>query len=222
MQRTTLLGRRSSEKGMTLIELTIVMLLMSIVLVIAATGLFSLQQTATRTDTTVTDEQRASTVLAQVSRDIRSAHQVTFAAFASPVVTQEIELQMNQPAGTWVEWVYTPSAATINGFNQGAQTLTRYTSTSGTGPFTVSNPTITTPVKVANGSTIPVFRYFQGNGSELATSSLSSSIQTCTTRVLVTLSVSTQRNLSGVATFQIGNDVAVTDQENQWGSLPCS
>jgi type II secretory pathway pseudopilin PulG len=206
---------------MTLIELTIVMLLMSIVLVIAATGLFSLQQTATRTDTTVTDEQQASTVLAQVSRDIRSAHQVTFAAFSSPVVTQEIELQMNQPAGTWVEWVYTPTAATINGFNQGAQSLTRYTSTSATGPFHVSNPTITTPVKVANGSTIPVFRYFQANGPELATSVLSS-IQTCATRVLVTLSVSTQKNLSGVATFQIGNDVAITDQENLWGSLPCS
>ena len=222
MHRQELLTRRKSDVGMTLIELSVVLFLMSIMLVIAGTALFSLQQTATRNDTTVTDEQQASTVLAQVSRDIRSAHQVTFVGYSSPSPTQEIELQMNQPAGTWVEWVYTPSAATVNGTTQGAHTLTRYASSSASGPFTVSNPTITTPVNVVNGSASPVFRYFQGNGSEITTIDSPSSLQTCTTRVLVSLTVGTQRNISGVATFQIGNDVAITDQDNQWGSLPCS
>lgn len=207
---------------MTLIELLIVTLVMSSVLVIAGTSLFSLQQSATRTDTLVTDEQQASTVLAQVSRDVRSAHQVTFAGFSTPTPTQGIELQMNQPTGAWVEWVYTPTAATVNGVSQAANTLTRYVSSAAAGPFQVSNPTITTPVKVVNVSTNPVFRYFQGNGSEITSIDSASSLQTCTTRVLVTLNVGTQKNIAAIATFQIGNDVAITDQETQWGTLPCS
>ena len=206
---------------MTIIELTIVMFVMAIVLTVAGTTVFSLTQTANRTNAQVTDEQEASTVLAQLSRDVRSAHQVTFTAFTSPVATQEVELQMNQPAGTWVEWVYTPTAATVNGVNQPAHTLDRFTATSASGPFGLSNPSVTTPVNVVNGSTTDVFRYFQGNGSEITTIDSTSSLQTCTTRVLVTLDVATQ-NVTAVSTFQIGDDVAITDQELQWGSLPCS
>ena len=207
---------------MTLIELTLVLLVMSIVMLIVGTTLFSLTQTASRTDTSVTDEQAASTVLAQASRDIRSAHQVSFAGFTTPVPTQEIELQMNQPPGTWVEWVYTPTATTVNGVNQSARTLSRYVGTSASGPFTLSNPTVTTPVTVVNPGTLPVFRYFQGNGSEITAIDSATSLQTCTTRVAVTLAVSTQKPISAIATFQIGNDIAITDQESQWGTLPCS
>lgn len=208
---------------MTVIELTVVLLLMSVVLGIAGTTLFSLSQTANRNDTLVTDEQEASTVLGQVSRDIRSAHQVTFVGFASPAAAQEIELQMNNPAGTWVEWIYTPTAASVNGFNQPSHTLARYSSSSATGSFRLSNPNITTPVNVVNGTTTPIFRYFQGNGAELITANVgASSLQTCTTRVLVTLDVNTSNPVTAVATFQIGDDVAITDQETQWASLPCT
>jgi len=222
MQRTALLKPRPSEAGVTLIELTVVLLLMSIVLAIAGTTLFSLTRTANRNDTLVSDEQAASTVLAQVSRDVRSAHQVTFVGFSSPAPTQEIELQMNQPAGTWVQWIYTPTAATVNGFNQPAHTLARYSSTSATGSFRLSNPDISTPVNVVNGTSTFIFRYFQGNGSEITTIDAPSSLQTCTTRVLLTIQVNTSNPVTAVATFQVGDDVAITDQEMQWGSLPCS
>jgi prepilin-type N-terminal cleavage/methylation domain-containing protein len=223
MQLPKLLKVRASvEDGMTLIELTIVLLLMSIVLAIAGTTVFSLSQTASRNDTIVTDEQAASTVLAQVSRDIRSAHQVTFAGISSPTPTRQIELQMNQPASTWVEWVYTPSATTVNGVPQAANTLARYISNSATGPFKLSNPTVTTPVNIVNGSTAYVFRYFQGNGSEITLISSPSSLQTCTTRVTVTLVVGTQLKLPGVGSFQVSDDIAITDQEAQWATLPCS
>ena len=220
MRRQELLERRTSDAGMTLIELTIVMFVMAIVLVVAGTTVFSLTQTANRTHAQVTDEQEASTVLAQLSRDIRSAHQITFVAFASPVPTMEIELQMNQPPGTWIEWVYTPTATTVNGINQPGHTLNRFAATSASGPFGLSNPTVTTPVNVVNGATTDVFRYFQGNGSEITTIDSASSLQTCTTRVLVNLQAA--QNLSAVSTFQVGADVAITDQELQWGSLPCS
>lgn len=222
MRRQPLLSRRRSESGTTLIELTIVLLVMSIMIGIAGSVLFSLSKTASRDDATVNDEQDASTVLAQVSRDIRSAHAVTFVAFSSPTTTQELELQMNQPSNTWVEWVYTPTAATVNGASQPAHTLARYVGTSSTGTFTRSAPSVSTPVNVANGTTTDLFRYFQGNGSEITTIDSVSSIETCTTRVTVTLDVATTKNLQAVPTLQLADDVAITDQEQQWATLPCS
>lgn len=222
MQRKPLLTAGPSEAGMTVIELLVVMFVMAIVLTIASTTFFSLSQTANRNNDMATDEQQASTVLLQVSRDIRSAHQVTFAAFSSPVPTEEIEMQLNQPAGTFVEWIYTPTALSINGFNQPANSLVRYSSTSATGPFTASAPEVTTPVEVANGTTTPVFRYFQGNGSEITSIDSPSSLQTCTTRVSVTLNVATEDKVPAVATFTVSDAVAITDQEAQWATLPCS
>lgn len=227
MRRQPLLRKRPTEAGTTLIELTIVLLVMSIVIGIAGSVLFSLSKTASRDDATVNDEQDASTVLAQVSRDIRSAHVITFAAFSSAtlVPADEIELQMNQPSNTWVEWVYTPSSATVNGATQPAHTLSRYVSTSSTGTFTKSAPSVSTPVNVANGASAAVFRFFAGNGSEFtntANNSVASSIQTCTTRVTVTLDVATTKSLQAVPTFQLSDDVAITDQEQQWATLPCS
>jgi prepilin-type N-terminal cleavage/methylation domain-containing protein len=222
MRRQEVLADRRPDDGMTLIELTVVLMVMAIVMSIAGSILFSLSKTASRNDAVVTDEQEASTVLAQVSRDIRSAHQVTFAAFASAAPTQEIELQMNQPSNTWVEWVYTPTAATVNGVSQPSHTLARYTSSSATGTFKESAPSVSTPVNVANGSTA-LFRYFTGSGSELvAQPGNTAGLQTCTTRVMVTLLVATEKNLTAVPTFQLTDDVAITDQEAQWSTLPCS
>jgi type II secretory pathway pseudopilin PulG len=227
MRRPALLKRRPSEAGTTLIELTIVLLVMSIMMAVAGSVLFSLSKTASRDDATVNDEQDASTVLAQVSRDIRSAHQVTFAAFSSATLVpeDEIELQMNQPSNTWVEWIYTPTATTVNGATQATHTLARYVGSSSTGTFKQSAPSVSTPVNVANGTTTPLFRFFAGNGSEFtstADDSIASSIETCTTRITVTLDVATTKNLQAVPTFQLTDDVAITDQEQQWGSLPCS
>jgi prepilin-type N-terminal cleavage/methylation domain-containing protein len=215
-------ARDRSDAGMTLVELLIALLISSIVLAIAATTLFSLSQTANRVDSRVTDEQDASTVLAQVSRDIRSSHQVTFVAFVNPAPTQELELQMNQPNGQWVEWVYTPTTTTVNGVTQSANALARYVASSASGPFSVSAPAITTPVDIANGTTTALFRYFQNNGTELIPNGNESTIQTCTTRVMVTLDVATQKNLAAVPTFRLTDDVAITDQEAQWATTPCS
>jgi prepilin-type N-terminal cleavage/methylation domain-containing protein len=219
--RQDLLTPDAADAGMTLIELAIVLLLMSIVLSIVGSMFFSLSQTASRNDTMVTDEQAASTVLAQVSRDIRSAHSVSFSPFTLPVPSQELELQMNQPSGQWVEWVYTPTAATINGTTQSAHTFARYVGTSRNGPFTRSAPVVSTPVNVANGATTPVFSYFQGDGTNITNTYSPTTIQTCATRVEVTMQVATQKNITAVPTFQIVDDVAITDQEAQWETLPC-
>ena len=215
------LSRRHSDAGMTLIELSIVMMIMAIVMAMAGAVLISLTQSATRTDARITDEQEASTVLAQVSRDIRSAHKVTFAAFSSPVPGDEIELQMNQPANTWLEWIYTPTAATVNGVAQPAHTLARYLATSPTGPFKPSAPSVATPVNVANG-TNNLFEYYYLGGQIVTNTTYTSTIETCATRVSVILQVATGKNLTAVPTFTVRDDVAITDQEAQWQTLPCS
>jgi prepilin-type N-terminal cleavage/methylation domain-containing protein len=221
-QRQELLTAEPAEAGMTLIELTIVLLIMSVVLAMAGSLLFSLAQTANRNDTMITDEQAASTVLAQISRDIRSAHAVTFAAWPPPTAvqpTQELELQMNQPQGQWVEWIYTPTAAVVNGATQTAHTLARYVSNAANGTFKRSAPVVSTPVNVVNGASYPVFQYFQGDGQQVA--STTGSIETCTTRVEVIMQVATQKNLSAVANVNLTDDVAITDQEAQWETLQC-
>jgi prepilin-type N-terminal cleavage/methylation domain-containing protein len=218
-----LLTRRSrDDAGFTLIELVVVLLVSTIVLVIAGSTLISLNNTTSRVDSMTTDEQEASTVLAQVSRDIRSAHTVTFSGFSTPNPIQELELQMNQPANTWVEWVYTPTAATVNGAHQGSNTLVRYVGSSATGTFKQSAPSVSTPVNVGNGTTIPLFQYFQVTGAQMyGTAANVGTLDACTTRVTVTLEVIPQSKESGIPSFELTDDVTITDQAALWSSTPC-
>ena len=154
---------------------------------------FSMSMTAKRNDSMVTIEQKASTVAAQMARDIRSAHAISLPGTA----VDQIVLQENDGNGgyTYVEWTYDTSA----------QTVTRYTGSASTGPFTVSSPKAT---KVTNGAT-GIFTYYNVSGGSI-NGSTNTSIVNCTARIGVQLNVAT--STIGVNTFQANEDVALTDQ----------
>lgn len=78
------------HSGFTLIEVLVVLLITTIIATIAGNALISLSSTASRTDSMVQEEQTASTVLAQLTEDIRSAVAISFPSGTSP--SSELEL----------------------------------------------------------------------------------------------------------------------------------
>lgn len=195
------------EAGYTLAELLIVMAVMAIVLVIAGSSLISMQNTTSRNTAMINVEQDASTTLALMARDIRSAHSIGFPTMTTNAAVSVI-LYENQPGGsttTPVEWVYQPP--------------------SGTGPTGVLSrkvlnsalsPTSTQVLlrDLANTSTNPVLTYYDLQGQSMSTSAASAdaTLSNCTTAIGVNLTISPSP-VPGVANFQESNVVAITDQE---------
>jgi prepilin-type N-terminal cleavage/methylation domain-containing protein len=200
------------ERGMTLIELLIVLLLMTVVLSIAGNALISLTNTANRTDSMVKSEQNAATALAAMARDIRSAHLISFAAWGTaPAPSLELELELNQPSGQWIKWVYSSSGSSE--CPGAGPSLTRYVGTTDTTLGSASSPVL---CHVANGTTDPIFTYWSKTDQQLSTTTNGDgSVNTgnevaCTTRIHVQLDVSP--GISGVNTIKVTDDVALTDQ----------
>ena len=197
--------RSDRDEGFTLLELMIVLAVMGVVLAIAGGALLSLQNATVRTSAMVNDEQDASTVLAQMARDIRSAHSLTF-----PSTTTDADFAMilyeNQPSGgtSPIEWVYQPpTAPAVVG------TLSREVLDS-------SLAVTSTRVElsdVANVS-VPVFSYYNLFGAPIPTGSSTQlqTIQNCTTAVGVDLLISPSP-VSGVSDFTESDEVAITDQQ---------
>ena len=104
----------TDQRGFTLLELMVVMAILTVVVVIAGTALFSLSQTANRNDAMVSEEQAASNIVAQLSRDIRSANSLSFPTGAT--TANEVQLAVNQASGGTVPvlWVYNSTAATLS------------------------------------------------------------------------------------------------------------
>lgn len=198
-----------AEGGFTLIELTVVLAIMGVVLLIAGGALISLQKTTVRTGAMVSTEQDASTVLAQMARDIRSTHAITFPSLTTTNAADTVILYVNQPSGgnpTPVEWVYQPPIAPAT-----VGTLEREVLDSSLSVVS----TATELTDVANGSAA-VFSYYPLLNSTPITPSPSdtqnSTIATCTTGIGVTLDIS-PAPVTGVSNFQESDEVAITDQE---------
>jgi prepilin-type N-terminal cleavage/methylation domain-containing protein len=195
----------SRDDGFTLIELLIVTLVMSIVLIIAGSALLSLTTTANRNDSMVSDEQAASTALAQLTRDIRSADSITFPSTAGASDTaNEVELIVNQASGTTITkipvlWVYDSTA----------KTLTREVMVGST--FTPSGPVLK---RVANPTGSPVFSYINGKSGSSISGQLPANISLCATTIHVDIYVAPPSSTTGVATFETSSDIALTNQLN--------
>jgi prepilin-type N-terminal cleavage/methylation domain-containing protein len=181
------------QGGYTIVELTVVMLVMSVVLVIAGSVFISLSTTANRNDSMVADEQAASSAVTQMTRDIRSANSISFPA-SNP--GNQIQLVDNQQSGgtQTVMWSYNPAA----------RTLTRQVLVGSS--FSTSGPPTS---RVANPSTSPVFTYFDDSGSNISATTVAN-ITKCATSIGVHLYIAP--SISGVATFQESDQVALTNQ----------
>jgi prepilin-type N-terminal cleavage/methylation domain-containing protein len=209
--------RRGPDSGFTLVELAVVMTIMSIVLVIAGSALISLSTTTNRGSSMVTDEQEASNVMAQLAKDIRSAHRISYPNGTLQTQTPNLlMLQENQADGSTqnIEWLYqapTPPAQTGS--------LVRKVLINGS--YVASGPSasrVVTPlvgpngnlILDSNGKPIPLFTYFNKTGGTAGSDPVT--IGNCTTRVQVNLEVAPSKAGRGIPNFTETEDVTITDQ----------
>lgn len=182
------------DDGFTLLEMIIVLLLASVVLVVAMGALISLDNTASRHDSLVQEEQSASTAMGMLERDIRSATAISFPA--GEPAAEQLQLAVLEPDGstTNVLWVYSPSAGT----------LTREVEVpSGYQPdgYSVSG--------VVNGVGTPVFTYYDSGTADIS-GTTTSNIAVCATAVGIDLRI--WSGAAGVGAFEENAEVALTDQ----------
>lgn len=199
--------RGANDSGYTVAELLIVMALMAIVLVIAGSSLISMQNTTSRNTAMINVEQDASTTLALMARDIRSAHSIGFPSSTTNAAISVV-LYENQPGSsttTPVEWVYQPPSGSAP-----TGVLSREVLDS------ALNPTSTQVLltDLANTSTNPVLTYYDLQGQPMSTTDpyADATLSNCTTAIGVNLTISPSP-VPGVANFQESNVVAITDQE---------
>jgi prepilin-type N-terminal cleavage/methylation domain-containing protein len=198
---------KDMEGGYTLVELMVVLLIMGIVLSIATGALISLQNASARNSAMIDDEQAASTTLALLSRDIRSAHSLTFVS-STTNADDSVVLNENQPSGGTqpIEWTYAPPVAPAV-----VGTLSRMVLTSS---LTVSSTQVMLR-DLANNPANPVFKYYdlEGGNPEVTGSAVAnSSIESCTTAIGVNFTISPSP-VPGVASYQESNEVAIYDQQ---------
>jgi prepilin-type N-terminal cleavage/methylation domain-containing protein len=199
-------GRRHQDDGFTLLEVSIATLILGIMIAIAAGALISLQNATNRNNAMVNIEQDASTTLAQMARDIRSAHSITFLS-STTNAADAVVVYVNQPSGGTIpiEWVYQPpTAPAVVG------TLSRIVLTQSLA-VTATRVVLT---DVANGAN-PVFSYFNLNGGPAMSTTGSTANQTlenCTTAIGVTLTISPSP-VRAVSNFTESDQVAITDQQ---------
>ncbi|MHB1535940.1 MAG: prepilin-type N-terminal cleavage/methylation domain-containing protein [Acidimicrobiales bacterium] len=186
------------ESGFTLLELMVTASILTVVLVVAGTALMALMRASQRGDVMVRDEQSASTTLASLARDIRSAHAIVMPPLVTP--GNQLEMQLNQPGGgtTTIQWLYQPATLTQ------PSTLSRQV---------LNGTTVTSSAVELSNLTYPgsvrLFTYYNDQGADISLAQ-NSSIAACTTRVDVHLVISSA--VPGVVPFAESEDVALTDQ----------
>lgn len=214
--------RRDQESGFTLMEMLIVMLVMSIVVSIAGFALISLSNTASRSDSMVQEEQTATTVLAQLSDDIRSAVSLSFPTGASPsnqIMLQEVGTSLCSSGTTtttaagvsynYILWVVSSTTGTLTREQQNSSCAWVQS------PFQLNY--------LVNTASEPVFSYTDDQGQSLPIASPPAStpldaswgqpplnIAPQVTAVAINLYVSAV--VRGVATFHTTSVVALTNQ----------
>ena len=204
---------RQAEGGFTTLELMITCLIMSVVVIMAGTALISVTNAGNRNDAVISNQQQASNVITELSRDIRSAGSLSFPTSAP---STEVQLSDNTVTGSTITtvpilWLYTTSVATCTSAKVSSPCLIRETQVSGT--FT---PQSTFSIALANNvSTNPVFAYytFSSPGTPMSSGSTMAQFSTCATAIGIDLVVSRTTN-NATSTFEDTDQVALTNQIN--------
>jgi prepilin-type N-terminal cleavage/methylation domain-containing protein len=182
------------DEGFTLVELTIVLLISAIVLTMGTGALISMNNASNRDDSLVQEEQAASSAMAQMERDIRSAANLSIPAGA--VAADELQVGILGPAGTTTNVIWKYDTAT--------RVITRQVQSQGS--YQSTGYTVT---RVSNGTSVPVFTYYNGDAANISGTS-PSNIALCATGVGIQIDLSP--NTSGVASYQESAEVAITNQ----------
>jgi type II secretory pathway pseudopilin PulG len=207
--------RLRRDQGFTTIELLMTCLIMTIVVAMAGTALYSISMAANRNDANVSNEQQASNVMTQMSRDIRSAASISFPNFStSTPPSNQIELVDNQVSGSSltmvpVLWTYTTTSLTCTSAGVSAPCLVRDTQVNGS--FV---PDRNHSISLANKiTTDPVFAYYTFSAPDSALSALSTPTEftLCTTAVGVDLVVSSTTD-NAKSTFKLTDQIALANQ----------
>ncbi len=201
-----------SDDGFTVIELMIATLIMTVVVAMAGTIIYSVTVAANRNGAVISNQQQASNVITQLGRDIRSANTLSFPTSAPATQVELIDNQVTSTGATTstpVLWLYSTAAATCRSVT--APCLLRETQVSGT--FT-ANPSFS--ISLSNNiTTNPVFTYYTFANPGVAISSTQSPnyFSTCTTDMAIDLIMTTTTN-NAPSTFEDTDQVALTNQVN--------
>lgn len=190
-------GADQRSEGFTLLETAVVSAVLLIVLAIAGSVLISMQKVSNATEAKVASEQFASTELQSIAGDVRSAHSLSIPNGSA--AGDAIQLTLNNPSGgtpTTVEWLYNTSSSTL------------MREVIGSDGSIVSTGTITH--HVANGSSNPVFTFYNDQGQDVSTSS-AAYIGACSTAVGIDVMVASSE--PGVPVFNKSEVVTITDQQ---------
>jgi prepilin-type N-terminal cleavage/methylation domain-containing protein len=189
---------RADEGGFTLIELTVVMLLMSLVMISFYGALNSLTSNAQRQEALVTDQEAVRFAMIDMARELRGANPLepltTSAAYGS-----EVEAAVLPARGTtavYVRWQLTGT------------TLTRSILDA---PGGTATSTKTVLANVKNASTgVTLLRYYNSAGTELvAASNTPGDFSNCTVRIHISVSAAV---VTGPAPFTQDVDAEIRNR----------
>ncbi|MDQ1395003.1 MAG: hypothetical protein QOG64_262 [Acidimicrobiaceae bacterium] len=190
--------RGGDERGFTLIELTVVMLLMSLVMISFYGILNSLTSNAQRQQALVTDQESVRFAMLEMARDLRGANPIEPLSTAAAYATQ-VEAAVLPAAGTtpvYVRWQLTGTTLTRSVLDAPGGTAT-------------STKTVLSNVK--NASTgVTFLRYYNSANTELVpASNTAGDFTNCTVRIHMSTSAAV---VTGPAPFTQDMDVEIRNR----------
>jgi prepilin-type N-terminal cleavage/methylation domain-containing protein len=190
--------RAQDERGVTLIELMVVLTLLSLVLVSFYGALNSLMNNTGRQQALVTNQESVRFALLDMTRDIRAANPLSTLSppTAYPGELEATVLPASGSTPLYVRWQLSGTTLTRSLLN-------------GPGGSVVSTKTVLTNVKNAATGT-SLFRYFNSSNAELLpTTNAAGDFSNCTVRVHISVSAAVG---TGPAPFTVDSDAEIRNR----------
>lgn len=182
--------RQETERGMTVVEVTIVMAILALVTAMIFGLLVSLTNNERRTQALVANEQEVRFVIGEILRDLRAADPFNTYAYPNKATYEShARLELKDPSTgttTHVRWIYETDPASASYL-----TLSRQIMSSNAASATVQSSTVKLRRvrNVQRSPSIPLFQYFSQSGKDLIVGPYSSEdVGDCAIRVKVTIS----------------------------------